>query len=167
MEGGKSKNGTCVPGSIYFKLQSNRLGDDENKMTIDGSNGYVGIGTTSPITTLDVNGTVTTNYVNVNSDGRLYDNVLRIDDSLNKICDISGVQYTLNGDTKTLVGVIAQEIDEHIPLAVDKTNPDNWSVNYNVIIGHMIEAIKTLNTEIDAMKTEITALKDGSGMIPL
>jgi len=48
--------------------------------------------------------------------------------------------------------LIAQDVDEHFPYAVDKSDPDSWGVNYNWTIPLLMAAIKELKDEFDAYK---------------
>jgi hypothetical protein len=49
-------------------------------------------------------------------------------------------------------GVIAQELEKIIPAAVKTGDDDYKSVNYNVIIGYLIEAVKELQEEVNTLK---------------
>ena len=106
---------------------------------------------------VDVNGTITATNFNATSDLRLKENINDLSNSLEKICAIRGVEYTWKGDdTKKLQsGVIAQEVNLIIPEAVNTSNPDTMTVNYNAIIGHLIESIKTLKQEVDDLKRQL------------
>ena len=44
--------------------------------------------------------------------------------------------------------------------SVEKNNDDKWSVNYNTIVGYLIESVKELKKENDAYKTTITKLHE-------
>jgi hypothetical protein len=102
-------------------------------------------------------GTLTSTSFNATSDLRLKDNINDLSNSLEKICAIRGVEYTWKGDdTKKLQsGVIAQEVNMIIPEAVNTSDPDTLTVNYNAIIGHLIEAVKTLKQEVDTLKSQL------------
>ena len=91
---------------------------------------------------------------NATSDIRLKENITDLDNSLEKICNIRGVNYNwINDETKTkTAGVIAQEVLEHIPESINDNNSEKLSVNYNSIIAHLIESVKTLKREIDELK---------------
>jgi hypothetical protein len=94
---------------------------------------------------------------NATSDMRLKENIHDLSNSLEKICAIRGVEYNWKADeTKKLhSGVIAQEVKESIPEAVNTDNKEQYSVDYNAIIGHLIEAVKTLKQEVDDLKGQL------------
>ena len=112
-----------------------RLGDASNNVVIPG-----------PCDALTFNAT---------SDIRFKSNVTQLDNSLEKICSIRGVNYNWTNDEKEIKhgGVIAQEILKQIPEAVNTSNPEKLSVDYNAIIGHLIESVKTLKMEIEELKS--------------
>ena len=102
-------------------------------------------------------GTIRAGTFNATSDLRLKENIHDLSNSLEKICAIRGVEYNWKADeTKKLhSGVIAQEVQESIPEAVNTDNEEQYSVNYNAIIGHLIEAVKTLKQEVDDLKGQL------------
>lgn len=124
----------------------------------NGSSGYIldvngNINVTGSITST---GACSCSSYNTTSDLRLKENITDLDNSLEKICNIRGVSYNLKSDenkTKTS-GVIAQEVIEHIPEAVDNMDSEKLSVNYNSIIAHLIESVKELNREIEELKSK-------------
>ena len=105
---------------------------------------------------LSVTGVTTSASFNSTSDIRLKENIINLDNSLDKICNIRGVNYNWkNDETKTKTsGVIAQEVLEQIPEAVNDSDSEKLSVNYNSIIAHLIESVKELKREIDELKLE-------------
>ncbi|MDB4352205.1 tail fiber domain-containing protein [Porticoccaceae bacterium] len=98
---------------------------------------------------LSVAGTVSSS-----SDIRLKENITNLNNSLDKISNIRGVNYNLkNDETKTkTAGVIAQELLEQIPEAVNDSDSEHLRVNYNAIIPYLIESVKELKREIDDLK---------------
>jgi hypothetical protein len=101
--------------------------------------------------------TITANTFNATSDLRLKENIHDLSNSLEKICAIRGVEYNWKADEEKKLhsGVIAQEVKESIPEAVNTDNEEQYSVNYNAIIGHLIEAVKTLKQEVDDLKGQM------------
>jgi hypothetical protein len=108
--------------------------------------GNVGVGKTNPSTILDVNGTITCIDINSTSDISLKDNIRTLINPLEIIKDLRGVRFEWKKDQKPSVGVIAQELEEVLPELVSQTNPK--TVNYNGLIGVIIEAIKEQQTQI-------------------
>lgn len=140
----------AVAGDLYFATTSG--GAASEKMRIK-NNGYVGIGTSTPSYTLDVNGSVrgTSAYVN-SSDLRFKRNIASVSDSLDKITQIRGVTFDWRTDefpdkkfkTTRDMGVIAQEVEKVFPEAV-QTDPSGYkSVAYTELVAPLINAVKEL-----------------------
>ena len=93
------------------------------------------------------------------SDIRLKDNILPINNALDKVSQITGITYTLkdSSDKKRHTGVIAQEVEKVLPEAVLYNNDDEktMSVAYGNMVGLLIEAIKELKQEIVELKKKI------------
>jgi len=83
------------------------------------------------------------------SDVMLKDNVTTLTDALEKIMQIDGVSFEWKNNHKPSVGVIAQTVENIMPEAVETDNKGIKSVNYNALIGLLIEAVKELNKRID------------------
>lgn len=142
--------------SNKFKIKNDWNFNSNDRLTITLS-GLVGILTSSPSYTLDVNGTIrASGDVISNSDIRLKTNIKPLSDSLNKVCSLRGVSFEKQGTQGIGVGLIAQEVREIIPEVVISSGPDEiQAVAYGNIVGHLVEAIKSLKSEIQSLKTEI------------
>ena len=96
------------------------------------------------------------------SDIRLKDNIQTIDNALDKVCKLRGVEYTRKQTGAREIGVIANEVKEVVPELVTVTdlrsdiNPDELNdvhvMNYQNTVGLLIEAIKDLKAEIEELK---------------
>ena len=92
------------------------------------------------------------------SDIRIKENVVKIDNALDKVNQISGYTFNYIGDDNSMTGVIAQEIEKVLPQVVYETEelqPDGTptkAVRYGNIVGLLIEAIKDLKAEVDELK---------------
>ena len=83
------------------------------------------------------------------SDKALKDNVVVIENALDKIDKVSGVHFTWNSEKQSCytgedVGVLAQEIEEVLPEAVVTRDDGYKAVRYEKIIPLLIQAIKEL-----------------------
>ena len=121
---------------------------------VDIDNNRVGVGTTIPSTTLQVSGTITCVDINSTSDINLKENIHSIDNPLDKVMQINGVAFNWKVTKETAIGVIAQDVEEVIPELV-KISGDTKVVNYNGLVGVLIEAIKEQQRQIEELKKQI------------
>lgn len=91
---------------------------------------------------------------NATSDENLKENITTFDNSLNVIEQLRGVNFSWKDTNKKSVGVIAQELEKVLPQLVENSS-DFKTVNYNGIIGVLIEAVKELSTEVEELKKKI------------
>jgi len=139
--------------SIKFFNGTNTVGSQT--MVILNS-GNVGINVTGPSYKLDVGGTIrATGDIIAYSDIRVKENIKTIDNSLEKVSKLRGVEFNKIGDNEKSIGVIAQEIEKVIPEVVKEDDEGMKSVAYGNISGLLIEAIKELKAEIEDLKKKI------------
>lgn len=130
-------------------LQVNDVGKDI--VIAPDTNSYIGIGSDVPANKLDV--IVTATDFNVVSDIQLKTNIQTIENSMELIENLRGVTFDWKDTNKSTMGVIAQEIQEIFPNLVNQN--DIMSVNYNGLIGVLIEAVKEMSIEIKKLKSTI------------
>jgi hypothetical protein len=119
----------------------------------DAITARVGIGTSTPGYTLDVQGDLNVSGTTTNvSDKRLKSNVHVIENALEKVVKLSGYTFTMNN--KQNAGVIAQEVLEVLPEVVGGSEETTYSVAYGNMASLFIEAIKELKREIEVLKTK-------------
>ncbi len=92
------------------------------------------------------------------SDYRLKDNVKEIDNALEKVSQIRGVEFDWN-DNQTVyeghdIGVIAQEVEAVAPEIVVTRDDGYKAVNYQKLTALLIEAVKELKEEIKELKKD-------------
>jgi hypothetical protein len=123
------------------------------------TSGNVGIGTTivEPSSKLVVDGEVSATNFNTISDARLKTNIQVIGDPLKKVLQINGVSFNWVENNKPSLGVIADNIQEILPELVTSTNPK--SVNYNGLIGLLIEVVKQQQDQINSLNDRISKLE--------
>jgi hypothetical protein len=127
---------------------------------------YVGIAstTTGDLATLNVSSTKLTfnpstgnlvagGTVTANSDEKLKENIKTIENALEKVLSLRGVEYDRIDTGDHQIGVIAQEVERIIPDVVygDETK----SVAYGNIVGLLIEAIKDQNKRIEELERRL------------
>jgi len=111
---------------------------------------------------LDMSGNMTVaGDVTAYSDARVKENVKTIENALDKTLALRGVSYnrTDSGDTKTKIGVIAQETLEVVPEVVNQDNDGMYNVSYGNMTALLIEAIKEQQAQIEDLKSEIKKLR--------
>jgi hypothetical protein len=126
-------------------------------LIIDNS-GNVGINTTTPNYELDVNGDIyASGDINAFSDGRYKENIINLENSLDKVCNLRGVYYNFVGDNTKKIGMIAQEVEEYFPELV--STKETKSLNYQNMTAVLVEAIKELNNKNNNLEKENKELK--------
>jgi hypothetical protein len=97
-------------------------------------------------------GTLTVIDLNSTSDISLKENIHTVENALETVSSLRGVSFDWKETGKSSYGVIAQELLEVLPELVK--DGDVKSVNYNGIIGVLIEAIKELKAEVEELKSK-------------
>ena len=92
------------------------------------------------------------------SDGRLKENIKDLDGALDKVKAIRGVSFDWRKDMEHIhgyqgqdVGVIAQELQDILPMATRTNESGYLSVRYEKIIPLLVEVVKELDRKIDAL----------------
>jgi hypothetical protein len=117
----------------------------------------VGIKSTTPTSALDVTGDVkisgiiTATDFNSSSDINLKTNIQTIENPISKLFEINGVTFNWIENEKASVGVIAQDVEKVLPQLVNDMG-SHKVVNYNGLIGLLVECIKHQQRQIDELK---------------
>jgi hypothetical protein len=140
----------------------------------------VGIFTTAPTATLDVNGTVRVRSIGsgaystpvnrmadgtlttATSDARFKENIRPITDALDKVLSLKGVEFNWIGDENhsDKIGFIAQDVEKVIPELVFTNEADGYKgINYAEMTAVLAEAVKAQQKQIEDLKSEVTQLK--------
>ena len=151
-------NDTSKPTDFRFYTNPNGAIVPTEKVRIT-SEGNVGIGSTLPTSKLDVVGDVSATNFNSASDAALKTNVQVIDNPLEKVLQINGVSFNWIENNKPSMGVIAQELEGVIPELVKGDDTTTRSVNYNGLIGLLIEVVKEQQTQIDSLNDRLSRLE--------
>jgi len=89
----------------------------------------------------------------------LKNNVETIANPLELIARLRGVYYDKIDTGQTGTGVIAQEVEEVMPMLVKTDNEGLKSVNYGNFAGLFIESIKELQKQVEELRAEVARLK--------
>ncbi len=136
----------------------------------DFSSKKVGIGTTTPGYTLDVNGTVAgQGAFTSTSDKRYKKDIQPITEALSKVMALQGITFNwdrttnpeLNFDDKNHIGFSAQDIEKVLPQVVNTATDkmQTKSVAYGDVVPVLVEAIKEQQQQIESTKQENLQLK--------
>jgi len=142
-------------------LQVNQSGTGYNPLMLNPAGGSVGINmTTNPASALHVNGVTTSTSYNATSDYRIKENVEPLDSHFT-VDNLRPVQYDNTSSKQHAIGFIAHEVQEHYPFLVDgeKDGDKTQSLNYNGLIGILVNEIQLLKKTVQEMKTKIDSLE--------
>ena len=145
-------------GALYFGTN----GGTQRAVITTG--GGMGLGVASPTNTAGRFEASNDIVAYSTSDKRWKNNIVKIDSPLEKISQISGVEFDwiedepLHGNKGHDVGVIAQEIELVIPEAVQTRESGMKAVQYDKIIPLLIESIKEQQKQIDELKGLVNKL---------
>ena len=130
----------------------------------------VGIGTTNPSVKLEVDGEISGSTIRASgdviafnsSDERLKDNIIQIENPLEKMESIGGYEFDWNNNQQIYhghdIGVIAQEIEKVLPEAVKDRGSGYKGVQYDKIIPLLIESIKELKQKVEDIEKNCDCL---------
>lgn len=131
---------------------------------IINNSGNVGIGTTSPGSyKLYVSGSAYATGSWSSSDNRWKKDITPLNNSLSNVLKLQGVnyywktnEYPDKGFTEERqIGLIAQDVEEVIPELVHTDDEGYKSVSYEKLTAVLVEAVKELKKENDALRQEI------------
>jgi len=117
---------------------------------------------------LAVNGWTSSTAFVALSDKRLKKDINDLENALEKVLKLRGVNYLWNQNEYTSerlsssreIGFLAQEVAEVLPETVIKTDDGIYGVNYNAIIPVLAEAIKELNDKIVKLEEKTGTLEE-------
>ena len=100
-------------------------------------------------------GTLAATNVNSTSDANLKENIETIVGSIDILKDINGVRFVWKDLGTPSVGVIAQDVEKVLPeLVSERDDTGTKSVNYNGLVGVLIEAVKELSTRVSKLENK-------------
>lgn len=184
---GTGQYGFSVGSTGDVQYHSNAIHDfyiDNGNAVRINSSGNVGIGTTNPLSLLHVAGDtrITSGSLGVgvapnatdgridasndivafsSSDLRLKENIKPIENALEKVKSLTGVEFDWKPELKHAhgyeghdTGVIAQEVQEVMPTAIRTNDTGYLAVRYEKLIGLLIEANKELAARVEELESK-------------
>lgn len=152
-----STNGARINGNAIWHAGNDGSGSGLDADTVDTYHAAIA-NTGSTLVVRDalggvLAGVITCTDLNSTSDIRLKTSIRQIDNPLEKILSIRGVNFEWREGHRQSAGVIAQEVEKVLPELVegDKTK----TVNYNGLIGVLVEAIKEQQKQIEELKKKV------------
>lgn len=141
--------GSATSPSMYF------IGDPQTGFFSPGAGQFTVVSTGSSVLNINpsgirITGVATATDFDSLSDIRYKENINTVDGALSKVDQLRGVKFDWKESGLPSYGVIAQELKEVLPELVHGSDPK--TVNYNGIIGVLIEAIKELKAEVEELK---------------
>ena len=141
--------GSAVSPSMYF------VGDSQTGFFSPGAGQFTVVSAGSSILNINpggvrITGVATAQDFDALSDIKYKENITTVDGALSKVEHLRGVRFDWKESGLPSYGVIAQELEQVLPELVHGNDPK--TVNYNGIIGVLIEAIKELKAEVEELK---------------
>lgn len=109
---------------------------------------------------LDVIGSLTENGTPVDlvSDIKLKKNITPLENCLDKVLKLQGVEYDRIDLKKHQIGLIAQQVEEVIPDLVEENSQGNKVLHYKNLTAVLVEAIKEQQQQIEELKKTVSEL---------
>jgi hypothetical protein len=148
---------TTMVNNLNAEFASNMSFGSANQVVFKNSSNN---GATSANLTFDGTNLVCGGFVESTSDEKLKTNIKTIENGLEKVLQLRGVEYDRIDIDSHQIGVIAQEVEQIVPEVVS-TNSETGtkSVAYGNLVGVLIEAIKDLKVEISELKQKVDKLE--------
>ena len=149
---------SALPNADDTRTEWDTAGDTKIDWYVNGSNEMQ----LSAAGDLNVDGDVIAFSTTIASDKNLKQNIQQIESPIEKIKSINGVTFDWIKNNKSSGGVIAQEVQEVLPSLVSQVEDLNsesshLAVDYNGIIGLLIETVKEQQNQIDELKALVKA----------
>ena len=80
-------------------------------------------------------------------------NITEIRDATERLININGIEFDWRENNIKSSGVSAQEVLSQFPHLVDQNHLGQLGVNYNGLVGYLVESIKELNYRIKKLES--------------
>ena len=119
---------------------------------IDIAGDLVGDGASniSGVSSVTASGKMFAQAFTVSSDADLKENIAEIPNAVEKVEAIRGVTFDWKDGSGSTAGIIAQEVEAVMPMLIE--GGEFKRVDYNGLVGLLVEAVKELSAEVKALK---------------
>ena len=149
--------GSTSTSTAHYPIIVNGTGDQDAYVTTTSNYfSFVPSSGTLSVNQLNVAGVVTATDFNSTSDINLKTNIKPIDDPLAKVMQLNGVSFDWRHMQESSAGVIAQDVEKILPEIVKLAEDGHKSVNYNGLVGLLIEAVKELQQKINTLEERLS-----------
>lgn len=132
-----------------------------SRVTNAGQVVYFYNGTTTASGSISVSGASAT--YNTSSDYRLKENVVNMTDAIATLKRLRPIKYNFIGDTDTVYGFLAHEVQDVLPRAVTGEKdavdadgvPEYQGIDHSVLVPTLVGALQELITEVELLKSRV------------
>ena len=152
-------NCTAAQGVGGYTLQKGTGGvnvQQNSDSTSGGYEFYVFRRNSTQIGSINQSSTNAVTY-NTSSDARLKD-VTGSSRGLDVINNLNPVAYNWKADNHSDEGLIAQEVEELVPNAVNQDEDGYYSMDYSKLVTHLVKGMQEQQEQIESLKSEIAKL---------
>ena len=150
---------TADNGQAIARIVALRTGSSSNDMAfvVEGGNTKREAMRIDSSGNLHVLGDVIAASTTVSSDENLKKDISTYEDALQTISELNGVSFAWKSNDKKSVGVIAQDVQKVLPELVGtkkslEGGEETLTVDYNGLIGVLIQAVKELSKQVEELK---------------
>lgn len=105
--------------------------------------------------TVTATGNVTAADCIATSDIRVKDDLKRIENALDKVCNLTGYTFWREDTKQRSAGIIAQDLQEQLPEGVNIGETGLLHVSGQAEVGLIVEAIKEIKAQLDEIKSKV------------
>ncbi len=98
-------------------------------------------------------------HVVVESDERIKEKILPLENSLEKISKINSYTYNLKNNSSPQIGLLAQEVEKIYPEAVESKKDGTKGVRYSMLIPVLVDALKEQQKIIQEQNKKIEKIE--------
>ena len=142
-------------------IQGRNSSNSARNITLQPLGGNIGIGTYSPSSLLDVDGTTTTVTLVETSTKELKEDIQPLDSQLENLKKLKPIEFAWKKDKKKDFGLLAEDVEKVYPYLVEHDEEDKLiGVKYSKLTSVLVKAIQEQQEQIEELKKEIFILKE-------